>query len=82
MVIVEIHAFEYEQRSAWVLFRSPVSDGIVYLNCIVVLLLISCLIIWSYEMDIENMNDSECNLNIRHLSPSSVLVKRCLLCTL
>lgn len=60
MVKVEIRACEYEHSSAWVLFRSPVSDGVEYLNCIVVLLLISCLIIWSYEIGIENMNRSEC----------------------
>lgn len=52
----------------WVLLRSQASDGMRYVNCIVVLLLISCLIIWNYEIGIENMNNSECNLNIRHLS--------------
>lgn len=68
MVIVEIHACEYEHGSVWDLFRSQVSDGLMYLDCIIVLLLISCLIIWSYEIDLENMSNSECNLNIRHLS--------------
>lgn len=43
MVITEIRACEYDHSSVWVLFRSPVSDDVMYLNCILVLLLISCL---------------------------------------